>query len=216
MADEIERKFLTTSYHLAVVRNDEIFPHYSQRLWLKTVGAKVTSIAQLAQYYLSLRLDYEGRVVEEDRVRKKIILDEEGKVTKVKFTRNSKSGFGLTREESPEKELEPAEFEHLVQNSSCFSMRTGKTPQVHKIRTTAEIANRVIEIDRYLGAGLGGLCVTELEFPSSADANDFRPTELPKGILGQELDPTIFSNARLAMSDQIPEGVILPHYLRPS
>jgi hypothetical protein len=216
MADETERKFLTTGYHLAVVRDDEIFPHYSHRLWLKAVGAGVSSIAQLAQYYLSLKFDDDGNVVEEDRVRKKVTLDEEGRVAKVKFTRNSKFGFGLTREETPEVELDPAEFDNLVKNSQFLAFKTGEPPQVHKLRTTAQIGPRTIEIDRYLGPVLGGLCVTELEFLSKAEAIDFKPTELPRGILGQELDPTIFGNAQLALKDEIPAGIILPHYLRPS
>ncbi|MDQ5913822.1 MAG: hypothetical protein QG623_441 [Patescibacteria group bacterium] len=216
MADEIERKFLTTGYHLAVVRDDEIFPHFSHRLWLKTIGAEVSSIAQLAQYYLSLKFDSDGKVVEEDRVRKKVLLDEEGRVDKIKFTRNSKIGFGLTREETPEVELDPAEFENLVQNSQFLSLNTGEPPQVHKLRTTAQIGSRTIEIDRYLGPALGGLCVTELEFLSEKEAINFTPTDLPRGILGQELNPTIFGNAQLALTAEIPAGITLPRYLRPS
>lgn len=217
MSQEVERKFLTTSYHLAVVRTDEASPDLSHRDWLTTyAGATAISIAKLYQQYLSLRLE-ESRVVEEDRIRRKATLDEEGAEVKVKFTRTIKRGSGLSREEL-EDEIEEAEFLSLAQNTELTVPRTGKPPQIHKLRTTTEIGGRVLEIDRYLGTGLGGLCVTEIEFASEDQALEFEPSELPRGILGQELDPTTTGNAQLAMANQIPEEIeiILPHYLKPS
>ncbi len=215
MSQEVERKFLTTNYHLAVVRTDEAYPDYSQKRWLKAIGAKTINVAHLAQYYLSLKLE-EGRVVEEDRVRKKISLDELGQPTKIKFTRNSKFGSGLAREETQEEEIDQAEFEHLVTSSRFVTMVTGKPPQIHKIRTSAELGARTLEIDRYLGPDLGGLCVTEIEFPNEAEALVFKPEEMPRGILAQELDPLVFGNAQLALRAQIPEELILPSYLKAS
>lgn len=213
MAQEVERKFLTTNYHLAVVRGDEIHPDYSQRRWLRCFGASTISIAHLAQYYLDLRLERD-RVVEEDRVRRKVSLSEEGQPTQIKFTRTTKKGFGLSREEI-EEEIDQPEFEHLIQSTKFLAFRTGKPPQIHKIRTTAEIGSLTLEIDRYLGPELGGLCVTEIEFPDRNKALSFNTKEdIPSGILSQELDPVIFGNAQLALSGKIPEGIILPGYLR--
>lgn len=214
MSQEVERKFLTTSYHLAVIRADEISPDHSHKLWLKAIGANTVSIAHLTQYYLNLRLE-EDKVVEEDRVRKKLSLDNLGQPAKTKFTRTIKRGSGLSREEI-EEEIDQAEFEELVKSSQFFTPRTGKPPQIHKIRTTTEIGARTLEIDRYLGSELGGLCLTEIEFPNEADALAFEPSELPVGILGQELDPLIFGNAQLSMSGQIPNVITLPYYLKPS
>lgn len=214
MSQEVERKFLTTNYHLAVVRTDEAYPDYSQKRWLKAIGAKTINVAHLAQYYLSLRLE-EGRVVEEDRVRKKISLDELGQPAKTKFTRTIKSGSGLTRKED-EAEITEEEFIGLVTSTHFSSTATGKPPQIHKIRTSAELGARTLEIDRYLGPDLGGLCVTEIEFPNEAEALAFKPEEMPRGILAQELDPLVFGNAQLALRAQIPEELILPSYLKAS
>ena len=134
--------------------------------------------------------------------------------TQIKFTRTTKKGFGLSREEI-EEEIDQPEFEHLIQSTKFLAFRTGKPPQIHKIRTTAEIGSLTLEIDRYLGPELGGLCVTEIEFPDRNKALSFNTKEdIPSGILSQELDPVIFGNAQLALSGKIPEGIILPGYLR--
>lgn len=213
MSQETERKFLTTSYHLAVIRGDEISPDYSHRRWLQTMGAQTVSIAQLAQYYLSLKLE-DGRVVEEDRIRKKLSLDEQGQPTKTKLTRTTKRGSGLSREEL-EEEIDQTEFDELIKSTRFINAQTGKPPQIHKFRTTAQIAARTLEIDRYLGPQLGGLCVTEIEFKDEAKALAFNPEELPAGFLAQELNPLVFGNAQLALNGKIPEEITLPYYLKP-
>ncbi len=213
MSQEIERKFLTTNYQLAVVQDNDPYPDYLQKEWLRAAyGASTVNVAHLAQYYLDLKLEA-GKVVEEDRVRKKISLDKEGQSAKTKFTRTVKRGFGLSREEL-EEEIDQAEFGHLVTSSRFVTMVTGKPPQIHKIRTTAEIGARTLEIDRYLGPELGGLCVTEIEFANEHEALAFMPEEMPRGILAQELDPLVFGNAQLALASKIPDGIILPGYLR--
>jgi adenylate cyclase len=213
MPKETERKFLTTSYHLAVVRINEADPHLFHRLWLETLGAKSVSIATIHQQYLNLRLDETNKVIEEERVRKWVAIGINGKETK--FTHTFKKGSGLQREEL-EEEIGEDRYAQLIARNNLRSTYTGSVLEILKYRTTVEgIGEKTLEIDRYLGA-LGGLCVTEIEFKDRDEAMRFDPKgQKVRNVLGPELSGPDFSNAMLAMRQTIPGSIILPRHLSP-
>lgn len=202
---EIERKFLTTSFHLAIVRADEVSPDYSHRLWLNALGATSIEIAHIHQVYLEIEQDTQGEIVREERIRRKIVVDEKGVPINRLYYYTSKRGRGECR---GEREIPICEddFKSLIHNQPY------QKPHLDKIRTSFDLRGERIEIDRYLG-NLGGLCTSEIEFADIGAAANFEP-EAFRDILNEELTGRgEFYGARLALADSIPSSITLPKYL---
>ncbi len=199
MSQEIERKFLTLkSQHIRRIIEAGPRPHSLHVDWLEALGAQNISIARMWQSYLALELDDEGRVIEEERVRKKIILGPDGQPIKEIYTHTYKSGSGISR---------PEEQEKITEKDYSKLLSIGKVGiEVSKFRTTFEMSHRTIQLDRYLN-GLSGLSVSEIEFKDLGQSDQFNPALSPfTTVLGKEVTgQNEYSNAILASTGVRPD-----------
>jgi len=102
------------------------------------------------------------------------------------LTLTVKSGAGLVREER-EIELTPSQFEAL------WPLTAGR--RIEKRRAVIPVGELRYEVDVFEGA-LAGLAVTEVEFPTLADAQAFRP---PAWFGTEVTEDARYTNAALAL-----------------